>query len=63
MNMKEEEDRGLVFTEEHGCDCWGRGGAVKGSFLMSAHIPGVGGVTMEEGDRAGFVCRVTKMML
>lgn len=21
MNMKEEEDSGLISTEEHGCDC------------------------------------------
>lgn len=39
------------------------GGQCRLLFLMSAHIPGVGGVTMEEGDRAGVVCRATKMML
>lgn len=26
MNMKEKEDRGLIFTEEHGGDYWGRWG-------------------------------------
>lgn len=63
MNMKEEEDCGLIFTEERGCDCRGRGKQCRFLFLMSVHIPGVGGVTMEEGDQAGVVCRVTKMML
>lgn len=42
-----------IITDGCGCEC-------KEKILMGAHIPGVGGVTMEVGDQVGVVCRVTK---